>query len=118
MLLFSTLGLTLAPGVFEATLGQVFEASCQHRNDKDRYGMSLPGHRARGLASLAPLAASVALSNVQSMWTRNLRHLAMHTRAELLSDVAALLPFVTAMGDAEYVRELRNTAARVCAWWP
>jgi hypothetical protein len=77
--------------------------------------------RAKALAGLAgPWAewAGRERAAAYALWPETLRRLAVRPRKDLLSDLRALLPVLSALGGAEAVGEAFRAIQDVGRWWP
>jgi hypothetical protein len=74
--------------------------------------------RSRALAALAPQLAELPPATLSPLWSRTLRRLATRTRRDLLMDLIALVPVLTALGGAEAVAETSRAIQDVGRWCP
>jgi hypothetical protein len=58
------------------------------------------------------------LANVYPLWQETLPILAARTRKDLLADLRALSPIITALGGAEVIVETFRAIQDVGRWWP
>ena len=100
----------LAPHLTAPLLGEALEAA-RAIEDGSRSGM---------LAALAPQLADLTPATLSPLWSRTLRHLATRTRWNLLRDLSALVPLLTAtaLGGAEATAETFRAIQDVGRWWP
>jgi hypothetical protein len=78
-------------------------------------------NRSEALARLAPHLAAMPREHLASLWTETLHLLANRTRENLLADLTALTPFLTALAGPNAAAELREVAQAVIdvgRWWP
>ena len=70
------------------------------------------------LAALAPRLAELPPATLSPLWSKTIRLLATRTRRNLLRDLIALVPLLTALGGAEAVAETACAIQDVGRWWP
>ncbi len=82
-------------------------------------------NRARVLQALSPQLATLAQSDLADLWLEeipdaNLLHtlVTSRTRRSLLSDLRALEPVITALGNVEGMTETARATQDVGRWWP
>jgi hypothetical protein len=78
-------------------------------------------HRTEALAELAPHLATMPRKHLASLWTETLHQLANRSRSDLLADLRAITPVLTALAGPNATVELGEVAQSiidVARWWP
>ena len=99
----------LVPYLTEPWLRGALEAARAIGDEKARSG---------ALAALAPHLVKLSPETLYPLWNATLQLAATHTRADLLSDLRALVPVLAARGGAEAVAETCRAIRDVGRWWP
>lgn len=76
------------------------------------------GHRARAFSALAPRLAELPEAQAYPLWAETLPVLAARTRKDLLRDLGALVPLITALGGEQALAETARVIQDVARWWP
>jgi hypothetical protein len=75
-------------------------------------------HRVGALARLAPYLTTLPIPTLYALWRETLPILTHCTRRDLLADIRAFEPPITALGGAEAVMETICAIQDVGRWWP
>lgn len=76
------------------------------------------GARKRVLAALARHLARLPPAALYSLWSKTLHELKTHTRRDLLADLGAFAPVITALGGEAAAAQSFQALQDVGRWWP
>lgn len=81
---------------------------------------SIPDERTRHLElnASAQLISLISLETIYPMWRSILRHQQSRIRKDVLLDIIALLPVLSALGGIEAINEASRAIHDVGRWWP
>jgi len=99
----------LAPHLTAPLLGEALEAARAIGDAEYRSG---------ALSALAPRLTELPLAMLSSLWSITLRLSAIRTRRNVLRDLIALVPVLSALGGAEAMAETARAIQDVGRWWP
>ncbi|MFZ4656662.1 MAG: effector-associated domain EAD1-containing protein [Caldilineaceae bacterium] len=74
--------------------------------------------RSKALTNLVPQLIELPLNESHALWCKTLPVLSRRTRADLLTDVAALAKFITHLGGAAAIIEIIQAIDDAGKWWP
>jgi hypothetical protein len=74
--------------------------------------------RAEVLAVLAPHLAKITRETLYPLWNATLQLSVTRSRTDLMTDLTALIPVITALGGVEAIAETCRAIKDVGRWWP
>jgi hypothetical protein len=74
--------------------------------------------RAEALTGLSPKLAAMPFSALYPFWQETLSFLAARIRRDVLSDLTALAPLLSALGGEEVIAQTVRAVQDVGRWWP
>jgi hypothetical protein len=99
----------LAPHLTADLLGRALEAALEIVNE---------GRRTEALSALMPQLETLPRGVLYPLWVSSLRSSASRTRKNLLTDLRAFIPLISALGDVDALAGVYAAIEESGRWWP